>query len=397
MAEESAGTNPEAEFTSAESIVENMLSRPEGDNNAGDTSDEAGNQTTEESVKKPEGEKAAEDKQGDEAETKSAEVKKPAEEAKFELPKQQDKDYSKEVKAHYAKRFGSTFEDAEKNPSLMAAIKQAIDKDIYIEQLKAKDAEKVTAEAAAKAAEKTTDAKPAETTAKPTTQEYLAQLEKDIETVNDPEISAAFKGELWKALAGIDVNDPKVAAELKERGIDPDGPVKVLTKFGLNLARHAANAAVEQERARFNDAVEERYPGFSTMYTHAVRSQVWDGVRGSDESYKALPEYGTTEFTKTVDDILEKNPWVNEIQIPGKSAPEVMQAKYAIVARIASGEKVKPADVAAAAEAGRKQGEQAARDKSRANLDSGRTAGGGKGGDGGSDIVSEYLSRKRGF
>lgn len=400
MSEENAGTNPEP-FQSAESVVDNILSRDEG-SNTGDTSDEAGNQTTNDGEANTAAEAGAEDKQGEVAGTKPVEADKAKEEAKFELPKQQDKDYSKEVKAHYAKKFGTTLEEAAKNPSLMSAIKTNIDNDIYVQQLKAKDEEKSKAEAdAAKTAEekKTTDAKSAEAGAKPTTQEYLAQLEKDAESVNDPELAAAFKSGIWKAFSGADVNDPEVAKQLKERGIDVDAPVKVLTEFGLNLARTAANAAVEKERALFDQRIEERYPGFAQMYWNVVEGQAWDGIKNSDESYKALPDYGSPDFMKMVDDAVEKNDWIKNITMPGKSQAEVTQAKLAIIARIAGGERVKPTDIAEAAEVARRQGADAERKKARGNLDSGRTAGNAGAGKSGevSDIVAEYLSRNKGL
>lgn len=387
--ENETGTNPEAS-SSAEQIVEAMLSRTDEPEQI-EEAHEAGNQSAE----SPDDETKPDDSPDAKAEKDGTKPsgQKTEEKSTFELPKQQSADYPKDALAHYAKRLGTTLEESEKNPALRKAIKEAIDKDIYIEQLKSqaeKPAEALKTEE--KPAEKAPEAKTEP--AKRTTAEHLESLGKDAETLNDPEVSAAFKSELWKALAGVDINDPEVEKSLKERGIDTNAAVNTLTKFGLNLTRTVVAQALTEEREKMNEQIDKVYPGFSTMYINVVRSNAWEAVVDSNEAYKALPAYGSKEFQTSIEQVLKDNPWVDQMVIPGASPQDLTQKKYEVAARIMSGQTVKPADLAQAAEKGKQQGAEAQRIAARGKLDSGRTKGtitADKSGD--SDIVNAYYGR----
>lgn len=396
---EAAGTNPDSTFASApEDVVANILSRGEEETSAqtADSSQEPGDQQNEDA--------AADTTPETETEAKPDVTVKPEESSPFKLPTQQAAEYPKDVMAHYAKRYGTNLKDAEANPALKAAIKQAIDKDIFIEQQKAMLAEiaapKQTPPETKKDETAAAEAKPAVTT-----QDHILNLGKELETASDPEMTKLFAKELWKNMAGADIDAPEAQARLKELGIDPMGLPKTIGTFGLNLVRTVVPPMLEQMRAEMQqqmaEQVEANFPGFGAMYENTARLEAWEKVVEANDSYKGLPDFGSKAFNDGINKVLTENPWINEAVFrddQGKQlgAQESRERRYSIAARLMSGQQVTSADVEKALNKGKEIQANAARTAARGKLDSGKSGGNiatGKPSSGGSEFVDAYNAR----
>jgi hypothetical protein len=117
------------------------------------------------------------------------------------------------------------------------------------------------------------------------------------------------------------------------------------------------------------------------MYDRSSHAMAWDRVRNSDAAFAQLPAYGTKEFSSTLREAATRIPGFDEMQFTdrnGKALPPQQNAerKYAMLAKIASGQNVDPALLQRAAQAGARNSRRAEVRRSAGNLGSGQSKAG---------------------
>jgi hypothetical protein len=166
-------------------------------------------------------------------------------------------------------------------------------------------------------------------------------------TSQDPEVQALVK------------NAPEVGRTLARGAVD-----LMLTSLPAILMREDANGV-----PLISQFVERAFPGTLDNFERMQYAGAWDSVRNSDPNYKDLPAYGPadSDFGKLMQAAAKQIPNFDKMQFPGKPA-EQAAAKYAILAKIATGQKVKPAEVTQAVETGKRLADeqQAKRDQGKA-------------------------------
>lgn len=276
------------------------------------------------------------------------------------LPSEQDKVFPDEVYARYAQRYNLTPEQAQE-PTLRQLLHDKINSDIFIQQQQQFEQETVEPEPEA---EPTREA--------PLTREqYFQNLDRVITERTDPEVAKQFHADFLKAFG---VPDAEIAKTSPQQAM---AFTHTASKYMLNLMNTFADDILG---ARLQQQVAQAYPGFGDMYERSSHAMAWDRVRNSDPTFAALPAYGTKEFSSKLREAAARIPGFDEMQFTdanGKPlpAPQNAERKYAMLAKIASGQNVNPQLLQQAAAAGARNARRADVRRSAGNLGSGQSKG----------------------
>jgi hypothetical protein len=154
---------------------------------------------------------------------------------------------------------------------------------------------------------------------------------------------------------GVDVKseDPEVQALIK------NAPM-----VGKTLARGAVDLMNTTLPHMVTAAVERVFPGFSQMYERVAYAEEWDGVRNAtgpdgQKLYDKLPEYGSPEFRKATRTAAAQIPGFDGMAFRDKAGNvlpfrQQTAARYALLAKIMSGQKITPETVAQAVQTGKR-------------------------------------------
>ena len=270
------------------------------------------------------------------------------------LPNEQDKVFPDEVYARYAQRYQLTPEQAA-DPQFRQLLHDKINSDIWIQHQREQQ-------------EQETETEPVEepTPAQPqlSREQHFQNLERVIAERTDPEVAKAFH----KDFLGV--------WQLPEQQ-QPQAFAQVASKYMLNMVN---TFLPDMLKAQLSDQLSQAYPGFSDMYDRSSHAMAWDRVRNSDAAFAQLPAYGTKEFTSSLRAAAERIPGFDEMQFTdrnGRALPPQQNAerKYAMLAKIASGQNVDPALLQRAVQTGARNSRRAEVRRSAGNLGSGQSKG----------------------
>jgi hypothetical protein len=291
------------------------------------------------------------------------------------LPSEQDKVFPDEVYARYAERYNLSPEQAA-DPQFRQLLHDKINSDIFIQQQQQQQQEQYEPE----------PEQPLEPTQQPqvSREQYFQNLDRVIAERTDPEVAKSFHSEFLKAF-GVQVSsDGKHTIETNAQGQRvmvpiPEGQAMQFTatasKYMLNLMNTFMGDILG---AQLSQQISQAFPGFGDMYDRSSHAMAWDRVRNSDPSFANLPAYGTKQFSSTLREAAARIPGFDEMQFTdqqGRPLPAQQNAerKYAMLAKIASGQNVNPQLLQQAAAAGARNARRADVRRSAGNLGSGKS------------------------
>lgn len=271
------------------------------------------------------------------------------------LPSEQDKVFPDEVYERYAQRYNLTPEQAA-DPQFRQLLHDKINSDIYIQQQR--EQEQLEAETQPEA-EPTRTEQP-----QLSREQHFTQLARVVQERTDPEVAKAFHNEFMSVW--------KLPPEEQ-----PMAMTQVTSKYMLNLVNTFLPDMIQ---ANLQGVMGQVYPGFGEMHERSSHAMAWDKVRNSDPSFSNLPAYGSKEFSSKLRDAASRIPGFDEMQFTdgnGKQLPPQQNAerKYAMLAKIASGQNVNPQLLQQAAASGARRARQADVRRSAGNLGSGQSKG----------------------
>jgi hypothetical protein len=272
------------------------------------------------------------------------------------LPSEQDKVFPDEVYARYAERYNLSPEQAA-DPQFRQLLHDKINSDIWIQQQQQQFQEQQ--------AEPEQPAEPTRETAPQVTREqYFQNLERVITERTDPQVAVQFHKDF-------------LAAWQRPEAEQPMAFTQVMSKYALNLFQ---TFMPDMLQAQLSQQLSQAFPGFGDMYDRSSHAMAWDRVRNSDPSFAGLPAYGTKEFSTKLREAAGRIPGFDEMQFTdgqGKPLPAQQNAerKYAMLAKIASGQNVNPQLLQQAAAAGARNARRADVRRSAGNLGSGQSKG----------------------
>lgn len=268
------------------------------------------------------------------------------------LPNEQDKVFPDEVLQRYATRYGLD-EAWQANPQLKQLVIDKINSDIYLSQLQQQQ-------------EQEPEPQPAEPTPQPqlSREQHFQNLARVVQERTDPEVAKAFHSEFMSIWQLPEAQQPQAFAG-------------VASKYMLNLVN---TFLPDMLQAQLSQQLGQAFPGFSDMYERSSMAMAWDRVRNSDPSFTALPAYGTKQFSNTLREAAARIPGFDEMQFTdqqGKPLPPQQNAerKYAMLAKVASGQNVNPQLLQQAVATGARRTRQAEVRRSAGNLGSGQSKG----------------------
>jgi hypothetical protein len=272
------------------------------------------------------------------------------------LPTEQDKIFPDEVLQRYAQRYGLD-EAWQANPQLKQLVIDKINSDIYLQQLQQQEQSEPEPE---QQAEPTREAAP-----QVTREQYFQNLERVIAERTDPQVAVQFHKDF-------------LAAWQRPESEQPMAFTQVMSKYALNLFQ---TFMPDMLQAQLSQQLSQAFPGFGDMYDRSSHAMAWDRVRNSDPAFSALPAYGTKEFSSKLREAASRIPGFDEMQFTdgqGKPLPAQQNAerKYAMLAKIASGQNVNPQLLQQAAAAGARNARRADVRRSAGNLGSGQSKAG---------------------
>lgn len=269
------------------------------------------------------------------------------------LPTDQDKVFPQEVLSRYAQRYGLDEQSLSTNPQLRQLVIDKINSDIFIQQQQQQQELEPESEL---------QPEPTQPEVQMTQQQYFQGLERAIADRTDPEIAKSFHREflgIW---------------QLPE-GQQPQALAQVASKYMLNVVN---TFLPEMLQASLSGQLNQAFPGFGEMYERSSMAMAWDRVRNSDPTFSNLPAYGTKQFSQTLREAASRIPGFDEMQFTdskGNALPPQQNAerKYAMLAKIASGQNVNPQLLQQAAAAGARNAKRADIRRSNGNLGSGQS------------------------
>lgn len=311
-----------------------------------------GEETTEQVAEQPETEQQVEQEVSEQP-VEQEQQEQVEETAEDWLPTEQDKVFPDEVLQRYATRYGLD-EAWQANPQLKQLVIDKINSDIYLQQLQQHEAEQQEPEPEA---EPTRTAEP-----QLTREQHFQNLARVVQERTDPEVAKAFHNEFLSIWQRPEAEQPLALAQ-------------VTSKYMLNLVN---TFLPDMLQAQLQQQVNQLFPGFGDMYDRSSHAMAWDRVRNSDAAFAQLPAYGTKEFSSTLREAAARIPGFDEMQFTdrnGKALPPQQNAerKYAMLAKIASGQNVDPALLQRAAQAGARNQRRAEVRRSAGNLGSGQS------------------------
>jgi hypothetical protein len=251
----------------------------------------------------------------------------------------------------YCQRYGLD-ENILANPQLRQLVTDKINTDIYLQQQQQAEQE-VEPEAVEE---------PTQDVPQLSREQHFQQLALAVQQRTDPEVAKAFHNEflsIWK----LPENQQPMAL------------AGVTSKYMLNLV---STFLPDMLQAQLSSQLNQVYPGFGDMHERSSMAMAWDRVRNSDPKFSELPAYGTKEFSSKLREAAGRIPGFDEMQFTnaqGQPLPPQQNAerKYAMLAKIASGQNVDPAMLQKAAAAGAKNARRADIRRSAGNLGSGQS------------------------
>ena len=276
------------------------------------------------------------------------------------LPTEQDKVFPDEILQRYATRYGLD-EAWQANPQLKQLVIDKINSDIYLQQLQ----QQQTEEPEQQIEEPTTEAQP-----QLSREQYFQNLDRVVQERTDPEVAKQFHSDFLRAFG---VPDAEIAKASPQQAM---AFTHTASKYMLNLMNTFMG---DMLGARLQEQVSQLYPGFGDMYDRSSHALAWDRVRNSDPGFANLPAYGTKEFSSTLREAASRIPGFDEMQFTdanGRPLPPQQNAerKYAMLAKIASGQNVDPALLQRAAQAGARNARRADVRRAAGNLGSGKSS-----------------------
>lgn len=296
------------------------------------------------------------------------------EEASIELPTQQMKQYPDALMEEYAKRFATTLEDVKGNRSLYFAVKKAIDTDIYNAQLKAQlDSLSSTEEDEGEQPEQ--EAQPL------SEQQFFEQREQQltqfVQRTVHPQAMQRFGQQLGQTLLrGLGV-DP-ASAKTKEAKALVEGINKVAPELGNILAKGAADLVQTMLPQFIGQAVDARFPGFSERHETQLHRDAYESVVKSDQRFANMPKFDPrkgSEFVRVLSEAKKQVPGFDKMTFPGMSAADAASARYSILLKVASGQKLTSTETKAVYEAGQKDAKKATMARQNGKLVAGQSKG----------------------
>lgn len=277
------------------------------------------------------------------------------EEAENWLPSEQDKVFPDEVYARYAERYNLSPEQAS-DPQFRQLLHDKINSDIWIQQQRE---QQETVETEQQVEEPTPAAQP-----QLSREQYFQNLDRVIAERTDPEVAKSFHKDFLSVWQRPEAEQPMAFAQ-------------VASKYMLNLVQ---TFIPDMLQAQLSQQLSQAFPGFGDMYERSSMAMAWDHVRNSDPSFGTLPAYGTKEFSSTLREAASRIPGFDEMQFTdgqGKALPPQQNAerKYAMLAKVASGQNVNPQLLKDAAAAGARNARRADVRRSAGNLGSGQSKG----------------------
>lgn len=263
---------------------------------------------------------------------------------------------SSEEHAYYAKRYPTLYkaaQDPNQPDDLRQAFTDRVNQDREFEKLRSRAGDEDEGP--------TLDDESEESASQPdqATQRvaYYKEVDAVVNTVLDKQAIEEMGMNLLKGF-GVDTTskDPEVQALIK------NAPT-----VGRELARGAVdiiatvlpsmlNRTDEEGVSYLGRMIDSIFPGTLENFERQQYQSAWDQVRNSDPSYKDFPAYGKadSDFGKFVREQAAKIPNFDKIRFDGTKA-EQAAAKYALLAKVGSGQKATPAVVAQAVESGKRQ------------------------------------------
>jgi hypothetical protein len=278
------------------------------------------------------------------------------------LPSDQDKVFPDEVYSRYAERYQLSPEQAA-DPLLRQLLHDKINTDIFVRQ------QQQTLEQQEEEPEPV--AEPTQTEPQLTREQYFQNLDRVIAERTDPEVAKSFHADFLRAFG---VPDAEIAKTSPQQAM---AFTSTASKYMLNLMNTFMD---DMLGARLTQQVSQAFPGFGEMYERSSYAMAWDRVRNSDPTFANLPAYGTKEFSSKLREAAARIPGFDEMQFTdaqGKALPamENSMRKYAMLAKISSGQNVNPELLQRAAAAGAKNARRAEVRRSAGNLGSGQSKG----------------------
>lgn len=286
------------------------------------------------------------------------------------LPTEQEKEFPLEVLQRYAPRYGYTAEEIAADPRLQVVLKDKLNSDIYVQQLR-EETENPNFEETTPEGTEETVADP-NTTAQPADaqKEYYQRVDALVSKF-DPKATEELGRNLLSAFGvNTDVKkleamlaDPKVDAATKAEVQGAIALVRNAGQVGTTLARGAIDLVLTSLPEILPAVMESIAPGLLGAYQGwsevNVARTAWTEVadaRGPQGQplYSNLPQYGTKEFgALTVR--AERELGLKQGALGEMAQRGFVREAYTMVAQVASGQRVSSRDVSRAVNAGRQQ------------------------------------------
>lgn len=285
------------------------------------------------------------------------------------LPTEQEKEFPLAVLQKYAPRYGYTAEEIAADPRLQSMLKDKINSDIYIQQLRDEAENPDFQETTTEGTEETVP--DAAAAAQPDARtEYYKRVDA-VAGKLDPKVTEELGRNLLSAF-GVNTDLPKMEAMLADPNLDPAAKAEVQGaialvrnsgKIGSTLARSAVDLMLTSLPEFLPAVMESVAPGLLGHYQRwtevNVASSAWGEVAHARNGqgqplYASLPQYGTKEFVALVRKA-ETQLGLAQGALGDMSARGFTREAYTMVAQVASGQRPSARDVSRAVSVGRQQ------------------------------------------
>lgn len=280
------------------------------------------------------------------------------------LPSEQEKEFPLDVLTKFGKRYGYSPEEIQADPRLQNALKDKLNSDIYIAQFNEAGQNLEVEETTPEVQETVPAADPRA--------EYLARVDGFVSKIDQESVKQLGNGLLQAFGVNTDVAkldemlaNPKLTPEQRAEVQGAKALAQNAGKVGATLARGAVDLIFTALPAVLPEALEAIAPGlvqsFKDYQERSTYASAWQEVT---QANPALPQYGTKEFgalvRKAEGQLGLQSGALGAMVFRGNNGqplPMAEQARqaYALVAKVASGQKVAPQVVARAVETGRQQ------------------------------------------
>lgn len=342
------------------------------------------------------------------------------------LPDEQAREFPREVINEFAqRRYPKLWERLKQNPNdedLLQVLKDKLNTDIGYKQLREQLESEAEEEPTHDGEEETeTEEKPADPAKQ--SEAYQQRVQDLVKTTFKPEAMDAIGQNIVEAVVagvfGIDqkaLQDPNLSEDEKanmQRIVA--NSATVAKSLGPKLAHGMADAVISVLPHVLGDAIEAIYPGTRQSFQTRMVSEAWDAVRNQKDGsgqplYKNLPAFGARDgdFGKLIQKAEQqmglKPGGLSQMVMKGNNGQplsdgEQLRIKYEMVARIANGQRLTPAEAAKLIDKGKKQAADAQRARSqRKALGAGKPSAGGFEGGGDDDFlkaIKDYNSSQQ--